>query len=120
MSATPYCFAKLADAGSCWPGLSVPRAMRSRRSTAIDWYFSTRRSETGMLNFSPVFKQVVSQGERQFLDFSKHTLVTAPSEKGLRFDDIAAAAHRLRGVAICTPVVRDDELDALAGNALFF
>lgn len=73
-----------------------------------------------MLNFSPVFKQVVSQGERQFLDFSKHTLVTAPSDEGLRFDDITGAAHRLRGVAIRTPVVCDDELDALAGNALFF
>ncbi len=46
--------------------------------------------------------------------------MTAPSEEGLRFDDIAGAAQRLRGVAIRTPVVRDDALDALAGNSLFF
>jgi threonine dehydratase len=37
----------------------------------------------------------------------------------LTIDDVRAAALRLRGVALSTPVVRANELDALAGNSLF-
>jgi threo-3-hydroxy-L-aspartate ammonia-lyase len=37
----------------------------------------------------------------------------------LTIDDIRAAALRLQGVAERTPVARSDELDELAGNALF-
>ncbi|MBV8667723.1 MAG: pyridoxal-phosphate dependent enzyme [Candidatus Eremiobacteraeota bacterium] len=38
---------------------------------------------------------------------------------GLTFDDIRAAADRLRGVAEHTPVLRSNELDDIAGNTLF-
>ncbi len=37
----------------------------------------------------------------------------------LSFDDVRAAAERLRGVAQRTPVVRDAYLDTVAGNSLF-
>jgi threonine dehydratase len=57
--------------------------------------------------------------ERQFLDFSKHTLVTSRSDLTVSFEDVAAAAQRIRGVVTRTPVVRSDRLDELAGNALF-
>jgi threonine dehydratase len=57
--------------------------------------------------------------ERQFLDFSKHTLVTTRSDLAVRFEDVKAAAQRIRGVVTRTPVVHSDRLDALAGNALF-
>jgi len=37
----------------------------------------------------------------------------------LRFEDVRAAAQRLRGVVERTPVVRSSTLDAIAGNSLF-
>lgn len=69
-----------------------------------------------MLNDGPVYWRLA---EGQFLDFSKHTLVTQPAEWPLHFADIAAAQQRLAGQAWHTPVVRIEELDRRSGNALF-
>lgn len=57
--------------------------------------------------------------KRQFLGFSKHTLVNARDDLPLKFDDVAAASRRLCGVAVRTPVLCVERLNQRAGNTLY-